>query len=440
MLEKSPPMSRIAEIVAREIFDSRGFPTVEVDVRTDCGALGRASVPSGASKGSHEAIELRDHDLSRFLGKGVTQATAHIREQIAPALIGVSVFSQRDIDAQMCSLDGTENKSKLGANAILGVSIAVARAAAVACGQPLYRYIGGLRACLLPVPMVNVLNGGRHADNALDFQEFMIMPVGAGTLSEALRISAEIFHHLRDVLKAEGLSTNVGDEGGFAAALSSNEAAVEVLLHAIRAAGYTAGKEILLCIDAASTEYYDSQEKVYKIGGQIYNSSEMVNFWADWHKRYPIFSIEDAMAEDDWQGWRELSLRIGQKVQLVGDDLFATNPKRLAQGVKENVGNAILIKLNQIGTLSETLDVIQQAERASYRAVISHRSGETEDTTIAHLAVATAVGQIKTGSMSRSDRLAKYNQLLRIEEQLLPSAQFAGAQLMQHFRHQQTTQ
>lgn len=428
-------MSRIKHIQARQILDSRGLPTVEVDVHSDCGAWGRAAVPSGASTGSHEALELRDLSPP-FLGKGVTQALRHIHTQIAPALIGMDLSAQKEIDAKMCEIDGTENKSKLGANAILGVSLSVAQAAAAAAQQPLFRHMGAAQATGLPVPMINVLNGGKHADNAIDFQEFMIMPAGAPTFSEALRVGVEIFQHLRKVLRNQGLATNVGDEGGFAPALSSNEAAMDMLIEAIHAAGYTPGQDVLLCLDPASTEYYHTQEKCYRIGKKSYDTEAMLNFWEDWLSRYPIFSIEDAMAEDDWAGWQALTERIGHKVQLVGDDLFVTNLKRLTQGIEKDIANAILIKPNQVGTLSETLEVIALAQKQGYPTIISHRSGETEDHTLADLAVGTRAEQIKTGSVSRSDRLAKYNQLLRIEEQLQEQAQFAGPKIMHIFQQQ----
>ncbi len=429
-------MSRIVKIQPRQILDSRGLPTVEVDVFTDCGAWGRAAVPAGISTGTHEALELRDRDADRFLGQGIQQALEHIRTRITPLLMGMNVLEQRQIDDKMCALDGTEDKSQLGANAILGVSLAVVQAAAAACRQPLLRQIGGLQANLLPVPMINILNGGLHADNTLDFQEFMIMPVNATSFSESLRMGAEVFQHLRQILRAKGLATNVGDEGGFAPALETNEMAIEMLLEAIHAANYTPGKDILLCLDAASTEYYDKDKKCYTIGKNTYDSEKMVQFWKEWVVRYPIFSLEDPMAEDDWSGWKTLTTCIGKKVQLVGDDLFVTHPARLQKGIKQCVANAILIKLNQIGTLSETLEVIRIAHTKGYRTIISHRSGETEDSIIADLAVGTAAGQIKTGSLSRTDRLAKYNQLLRIEELLGEDAQFAGTEIMQYFQHQ----
>ena len=422
-------MYHILSVKARQIFDSRGFPTLEVDVLVDSGICGRASVPSGASTGVHEALELRDGDSARFMGRGVQQALANINDQISPALIGLNVLDQREIDAVICELDGTENKSHLGANATLAVSLAVAHAAAATYRQPLLRHIGGLQAHILPVPMINILNGGRHADNAVDIQEFMIMPAAAPTFSEALRMGAEIFYHLRHILQARNLSTNVGDEGGFAPALSANEMAIELLLEAIEKAGHVPGKDILLCIDAASTECYDKQAKTYHMNGKTYSSSEMIGFWKEWVEHYPLFSIEDPMAEDDWDGWQQLTKAIGHKVQLVGDDIFVTHPKRLQKGVDKGIANAILIKPNQIGTLSETLDVVHMAQKQGYQTIISHRSGETEDSTIADLAVGTSAGQIKAGSLSRSDRLVKYNQLLRIEEQL-KGAKYAGSAVL----------
>ena len=432
-------MSQITKIQARQILDSRGFPTVEVDVYTDTGAWGRASVPSGASTGSHEALELRDQDSQHFLGKGVLRALSHIHDQIQPMLLGIDVCEQEEIDRKMCSLDGTPNKSRLGANAMLGVSLAVAYAAAEASALPLFKHIEDASSCLLPVPMINILNGGRHADNEIDFQEFMIMPAGVSTFSESLRMGVEIFHRLKQVLKEKGFSTNIGDEGGFAPALRSNEEAMELLLEAITSAGYTPGKEVLVCIDAASTEYYNSEKNCYQISGTSYGTEEMLTFWNAWAHRYPIFSIEDPMSEDDWSGWQQLSQSLGKEIQLVGDDLFVTHPDRLEKGAEASIANAILVKLNQIGTLTETLEVIRLARRHGYATIISHRSGETEGNVIADLAVGTAAGQIKAGSVSRSDRLSKYNQLLRIEEQLQSRARFAGPEIIQLFQSHKTS-
>jgi enolase len=422
-------MPLIEDIFARQILDSRGNPTIEVDVITSDGFTGRAAVPSGASTGIHEAVELRDGDEEVYLGKGVSKAVDHVNEMIAEELIGLDVYDQAMIDEIMLELDGTANKSKLGANAILGVSLATARAAAASCGMPLYRYVGGLNANLLPIPMMNILNGGAHADNSIDFQEFMVMPVGASSFSEALRMGTEVFHHLKAVLKKKGLSTNVGDEGGFAPNIGSNEEAIEIVIQAIEAAGYKPGEDIYIAMDAAATEFYDEKTGLYtfkKSSGKKLTSAEMVGYWADWAAKYPIISIEDGLAEDDWDGWAAHTTSIGNKVQLVGDDLFVTNVKRLKRGIEAGVANSILVKVNQIGTLSETMDAVQTAQVASYTSVMSHRSGETEDTTIADLAVALRTGQIKTGSASRSDRVAKYNQLLRIEEELGDSAQFLG--------------
>ena len=423
-------MSLIESIHARQILDSRGNPTIEVDVITDDGFLGRAAVPSGASTGVHEAVELRDDDKSIYMGKGVLKAIKNVNETIASEIVGYPVFEQSLIDKVMCELDGTDNKSKLGANAILGVSLAVAKAAAKESGQSLYRYIGGVSANTLPVPMMNILNGGSHADNSIDFQEFMVMPVKAESFSHALRMGTEVFHHLKSVLKSKGLSTNVGDEGGFAPNIKSNQEAIEVVLMAIEKAGYKPGEDIFVAMDAASSEFYDAESKLYhfkKSTGDKLNASEMVGFWKEWSEKYPIISIEDGMQEDDWDGWKLLTQTIGDKVQLVGDDLFVTNVKRLSQGIENNIANSILIKVNQIGTLSETIDAVNLAGRNSYKSVMSHRSGETEDSTIADLAVALNTGQIKTGSASRSDRMAKYNQLLRIEEELGDTAYFPGA-------------
>ena len=413
-------MSIIKKIQARQILDSRGNPTVEVDILTDRDVLGRAAVPSGASTGKHEAVELRDDDKSRFMGKGVTKAVENVNTKIAEKLLGVSVFEQNLIDQTMIELDGSDNKSVLGANAMLGVSLAVAKAAAQTIHQPLFRYIGGVNANTLPVPMMNILNGGRHADNAIDFQEFMVMPIKADTFSEALRMGTEVFHNLKKVLKDKNLSTNVGDEGGFAPNLSSNVEAIEVVLQAIENAGYKPGEEMFIAMDAASSEFYDEEKKIYHFAstGDQLSSQEMADYWKDWVNKYPIISIEDGMLEDDWEGWKAHTESIGDKVQLVGDDLFVTNVNRLQRGIDEHIGNAILIKVNQIGTLTETINAVNLAKRNSYKSVMSHRSGETEDNTIADLAVALNTGQIKTGSASRSDRMAKYNQLIRIEETL----------------------
>ena len=422
-------MSSIIDVHARQILDSRGNPTIEVEVITEEGAFGRAAVPSGASTGKHEAVELRDGDASQYLGKGVLRAVDNVIEEIADELIDTDVFDQVAIDRLMIELDGTENKSKLGANAILGVSLAVAKAAAEEAGLPLYRYLGGVHASTLPVPMMNILNGGSHADNSIDFQEFMIMPVGAETFSDGLRMGAEVFHHLKSVLKKKGYSTNVGDEGGFAPNIKSNEEAVETVLQAIEVAGYRPGEDIVLAMDAASSEFFIEEEGVYhfkKSNGAKLTPSEMVNFWKEWTQKYPIYSIEDGLAEDDWDGWIELTKTLGNKIQVVGDDFFVTNTKRLQRGIERHAANSILVKVNQIGTLTETIEAVQLATRNSYSSVMSHRSGETEDTTIADLAVALNTGQIKTGSLSRSDRIAKYNQLLRIEEELDAAAFYPG--------------
>ncbi|MDR2382989.1 MAG: phosphopyruvate hydratase [Prevotellaceae bacterium] len=422
-------MAQILNVHARQILDSRGNPTVEVDVYTDEGILGRAAVPSGASTGVHEACELRDGDKEVYLGKGVLKAVENVNTLINEELSGFSVLDQRDIDATMIALDGTENKSRLGANAILGVSLACAKAAAQITGQPLFRYVGGVNGRTLPVPLMNILNGGSHADNSIDFQEFMIMPVGAETFSDALRMGAEVFHSLKSVLKKQGYSTNVGDEGGFAPNLKSNEEAVTVILEAIEKAGYKPGVDVYMALDPASSEYYIPEEKVYhlhKSSGEKLTPSQMVDFWKDWVTKYPILSIEDGMAEDDWDGWKLLTDTIGDRCQLVGDDLFVTNVKRLRMGVERKVANSILVKVNQIGSLSETIDSVELATRNSYTSIMSHRSGETEDTTIADLAVALNCGLIKTGSASRSDRIAKYNQLLRIEEILGNEAYYLG--------------
>ncbi len=422
-------MSVIEEIKARQIFDSRGNPTVEVDVITENGIVGRAAVPSGASTGKHEAVELRDGDKSLYMGKSVLKAVANVNDIIAPELIGISSFEQNAIDKLMIDLDGTSNKGKLGANAILGVSMAVAKAAAQEAMLPLYKYVGGVSANTLPVPMMNIINGGSHADNSIDFQEFMIIPAGASSFTEAMRMGSEIFHNLAKVLKSKGMSTNVGDEGGFAPNIPSNEEALKVIIQAIEAAGYRPGEDVFIALDAASSEFYDSESKLYhfkKSTGDKLTSSEMAGFWADWAKRYPIVSIEDGMDEDDWSGWAELTNKIGSSCQLVGDDLFVTNVNRLKEGIEKKIANSILVKVNQIGSLSETIAAVNLAKNNSYTSVMSHRSGETEDNTIADLAVALNTGQIKTGSCSRSDRMAKYNQLLRIEEELGDSAYFPG--------------
>ncbi len=421
-------MSSITAVHAREILDSRGNPTVEVEVTLSCGAQGRAAVPSGASTGQNEAVELRDAKApKRYRGKGVLGAVKNVNEKIAAEVVGLDALDQRAIDQILCDLDGTANKSKLGANAMLGTSLAIARAAAQASGLPLYAYLGGPNAHLLPVPMMNILNGGAHADNNVDVQEFMVMPVGAKTFAEGLRMGVEIFHALRDVLKGMKLNTAVGDEGGFAPDLKSNVEAIEVILKAIKAAGYSAGKDVCLALDPASSEFHKGGHYVLEAEAKPKKSTaEMIGFWAEWTAKYPIVSIEDGLAEDDWAGWKQLTAKLGDKVQLVGDDLFVTNTKFLAKGIKEKAGNSVLVKVNQIGTLTETLETIQMAHRAGFTTVISHRSGETEDTFIADLAVAVNAGQIKTGSASRSDRLAKYNQLLRIEEALGPQAQYPG--------------
>lgn len=421
-------MSEIIDIRAREILDSRGFPTIEVEIETEMGVVQRAAVPSGASTGKHEALELRDKD-QRYMGKGVLKACAHVEEELAEQLIGIEVSQQREIDQLMIEADGTPNKERYGANALLGVSLAVAKAAAIESGLPLYRYIGGINACTLPVPMMNIVNGGAHADNKLDFQEFMIMPVGAPGFSEALRMGSEIFHQLKSVLKSKSYSTNVGDEGGFAPNLSSNEEAIELILDSIEKAGYKAGSEILLAMDAAVSELYNDSKKAYvfhKSDGTTMPSEKLVDYWIELCSKYPIASVEDGLAEDDWSGWELLTQKLGHKLQLVGDDLFVTNPVRIKRGIDKHIANAVLIKVNQIGTLTETIDAVQLAQKNGYNCVMSHRSGETEDTTIADLAVALHCGQIKTGSLSRSDRIAKYNQLLRIEEELGQQALYPG--------------
>ena len=420
-------MGIITDIHAREILDSRGNPTVEVDVMTASGAFGRAAVPSGASTGEHEAVELRDKDENRYLGKGVLKAVANVNDKISAEIVGMDVEDQVGIDQSMIELDGTENKAVLGANAMLAVSLASARAAAMQTNQMLFNYIGGVNSRVLPVPMMNILNGGSHADNSIDFQEFMIMPTGASSFSEALRMGTEVFHHLKDVLKKEGYSTNVGDEGGFAPNLKSNDHAMEVVLRAIEKAGYRPGEDMGIALDVASSEFYVKEEGIYHLHqstGDKLTANDMISLYKDWSAKYPILSIEDALDENDWNGWKSLTDAIGNKVQLVGDDLFVTNTKRLAKGIDQNIANSILIKVNQIGTLTETIEAVDLAHRNNYTSVMSHRSGETEDSTIADLAVALNCGQIKTGSASRSDRMAKYNQLLRIEESLGSNAIF----------------
>jgi len=422
-------MSQIIAIHSRQILDSRGNPTVEVDVYTEDGALGRAAVPSGASTGVHEAVELRDGDKQRYMGKGVLQAVHHVNTTINEALRGMSVEDQPSIDRLLLEIDGTPNKSNLGANAILGASLACAKAAAAEFGMPLYRYIGGVNANTLPVPMMNIINGGSHADNCVDFQEFMIMPFGAPSFSEALRMGAEVFHHLKKVLEKDGFSTNVGDEGGFAPNLQSNEDSIKYILQAIEKAGYRAGEDIYIALDPAVSEIYIPEENVYHLKwstGDKLTPEQMVSYWDNWVKKYPIVSIEDGMAEDDWHGWKLMTDCMGDRIQLVGDDLFVTNVKRLAEGIEKRVANAILVKVNQIGSLTETINAVNLANKNSYASVMSHRSGETEDTTIADLAVALNTGQIKTGSASRTDRICKYNQLLRIEEMLGDDAYFPG--------------
>jgi enolase len=419
-------MSEIIEIHGRQILDSRGNPTVEVDVTLTDGSFGRAAVPSGASTGVHEAWELRDGDKSQYLGKGVIKAVTSVNDVLANELIGFEALDQTAVDRRMLELDGTENKKNLGANAILGVSLAVAHAAAEFCGLPLYRYLGGPGARLLPAPMMNIINGGAHADNAVDVQEFMVMPLGFTKFSDALRAGVETFHNLKSVLKSKKLNTNVGDEGGFAPDFKSNGEALDVIIEAIQKAGYKPGEQIKIALDVAATEFYDEKTKKYSVDGKQLSSAEMVDFLANWVEKYPICSIEDGCSEDDWEGWKMLTQKLGSKVQLVGDDLFVTNTKRLQRGIDEHVGNSILIKVNQIGTLTETIEAIELAHRNGYTSISSHRSGETEDSTIADLAVAMGTGQIKTGSASRTDRMAKYNQLLRIEEQLGEGAIYAG--------------
>ena len=426
-------MTQIQQVHAREILDSRGNPTVEAEVKLEGGTKGRAAVPSGASTGEHEAVELRDGDKKRYVGKGVLKAVENVNGEINDALCGMDAADQRGLDQKMMDLDGTENKSRLGANALLAVSMAASRAAAGAHQLPLYRYLGGLGANLLPVPMMNILNGGAHADNNVDFQEFMAMPVGASSFSEALRWGVGVFHTLKGVLKKRGYNTAVGDEGGFAPSVKSNVEAIEVVLEAISAAGYKPGAQVAIALDPAASELYQDGKYVFKKSDKSAKSSEeMVRYWSEWARQYPIVSLEDGLAEDDWKGWQMLTRELGGRIQLVGDDLFVTNVKRLRQGIEQNVGNSILIKVNQIGTVSETLDAIDLARRNGYTSVISHRSGETEDTFIADFAVATAAGQIKTGSASRTDRVAKYNQLLRIEEELGDGARFLGLKALNY--------
>lgn len=421
-------MSYIAKVFARQILDSRGNPTVEVDVITSSGVLGRAAVPSGASTGIHEAVELRDADVKDYMGKGVMRAVTNVNSMVNEVLQGMDVFDQKGIDMCLIELDGTENKSHLGANAILGTSLAVSKAAAIEADLSLYRYIGGVGAVTLPVPMMNILNGGSHADNLIDIQEFMVMPFGASSFSEGLRWGTEIFHHLKSVLKKNGMSTNVGDEGGFAPNLGSNEEAIQVVIEAVEKAGFKLGHDVYIALDAAASEFYNASTGLYEFesNGEKRTSAEMVEFWKGWCNKYPIISIEDGFAEDDWTGWKLATDALGSKIQLVGDDLFVTNTKRLARGIEEGVANSILVKVNQIGTLTETIQAVQMATSNGYTSIMSHRSGETEDTTIADLAVALNTGQIKTGSASRSDRMAKYNQLLRIEEELGESAVYPG--------------
>jgi enolase len=422
-------MSEILDIVAREILDSRGNPTVEVEVHLESGFVGRAAVPSGASTGIHEAVEMRDNDKGRYLGKGVLKAVSHANNELRDLLVGMEVTDQIKIDRAMIALDGTPNKARLGANAILAVSLAAAKAAAEEFGQPLYRYVGGVNAHILPVPMMNIINGGSHADNGIDFQEFMIMPVGAETFSEGLRMGVEVFHHLKNVLKSKGYATNVGDEGGFAPGIKNNEEAIQMVMTAIEKAGLRPLDDIVIALDPAASEFYDNDTKEYvfkKSTGDRLSGSDMVAYWKDWCNRYPIYSIEDGLAEDDWTSWKLITETLGHRIQLVGDDLFVTNVKRLQRGLDEKVGNSILVKVNQIGSLTETIETVSLAHRNAYTSVMSHRSGETEDTTIADLAVALGTGQIKTGSASRSDRIAKYNQLLRIEQQLGDAAAYMG--------------
>jgi enolase len=422
-------MSVIQHVHARQILDSRGNPTVEVDVHLSDGSVGRAAVPSGASTGVHEAVELRDNDNNTYLGKGVLTAVHNVNKILTPELVGLSALDQAEVDALMIAIDGTENKSKIGANAILGVSLATARAAAQSCGLPLYQYVGGVNGRTLPIPMMNILNGGAHADNGIDFQEFMVMPIGAESFSHALQMGTEIFHHLKKVLKDRGLSTNVGDEGGFAPNLKSNVEAMDMVMMAIESAGYKPGENVWIAMDAASTEFFDATQNVYhfkKSTGDKLTPSEMVQYWSDWCSKYPVVSIEDGVAEDDWSGWKLMTDALGNKIQLVGDDLFVTNVNRLSRGINEGIANSILVKVNQIGSLTETIEAVEMAKNNGYTSVMSHRSGETEDNTIADLAVALNCGQIKTGSASRSDRISKYNQLIRIEEELGARAKFLG--------------
>jgi enolase len=425
-------MPTITSVYARQILDSRGNPTVEADVVTDSGHFGRAAVPSGASTGAHEAVELRDGDAKTYMGKGVLKAVDHVNTELAQAVVGLEVTDQAEVDMAMLVADGTPNKARLGANAILAVSLATARAAAQASGLPLFQYVGGVTARTLPVPMMNILNGGAHADNAIDFQEFMVMPVGATSFSQGLQMGTEVFHHLKSVLKSKGYSTNVGDEGGFAPNIRSNEEAIETVLEAIHKAGFTAGKDLFIAMDAAMTELYDEKTGLYafkKSGGAVMTTDEVVNYWTKWVDQYPILSIEDGLAEDDWSGWSKLNSAIGNRVQIVGDDLFVTNVDRVAKGIEEKAANSVLVKVNQIGSLTETIETVQKAQRNGMTCIMSHRSGETEDSTIADLAVALNTGQIKTGSASRSDRMAKYNQLLRIEEMLGGTAVYPGMNL-----------
>ncbi|MCE2815717.1 MAG: phosphopyruvate hydratase [Cryomorphaceae bacterium] len=425
-------MPTITSVYARQILDSRGNPTVEADVVTDSGHFGRAAVPSGASTGAHEAVELRDGDAKTYMGKGVLKAVDHVNTELAQAVVGLEVTDQAEVDMAMLEADGTPNKARLGANAILAVSLATARAAAQASGLPLFQYVGGVTARTLPVPMMNILNGGAHADNAIDFQEFMVMPVGATSFSQGLQMGTEVFHHLKSVLKSKGYSTNVGDEGGFAPNIRSNEEAIETVLEAIHKAGFTAGKDLFIAMDAAMTELYDEKTGLYafkKSGGAVMTTDEVVSYWTKWVDQYPILSIEDGLAEDDWSGWSKLNSAIGNRVQIVGDDLFVTNVDRVAKGIEEKAANSVLVKVNQIGSLTETIETVQKAQRNGMTCIMSHRSGETEDSTIADLAVALNTGQIKTGSASRSDRMAKYNQLLRIEEMLGGTAVYPGMNL-----------
>lgn len=429
---KGKKMAEIIDLMAREIIDSRGNPTVEVDVVLDDGSFGRASVPSGASTGVHEAVELRDGDKARFGGKGVLKAVNNVNTEIYDAIVGFDAAEQEEIDAEMIALDGTENKGRLGANAILGVSLAIAKASADSAGLPLYRYIGGTAARVLPVPMMNIINGGQHADNPIDIQEFMIMPVGATSIAEAIRMGSEVFHALRANLKKAGMNTNVGDEGGFAPNIGSAKEALDFIVESIKTAGYKPGEDVVLALDAASSEFYKDGKYVMEGEGKTFTSAELVKYYEDLVNNYPIKSIEDGMAEDDWEGWDLLTKTLGDRIQLVGDDLFVTNTKRLEMGIDKGVANSILVKVNQIGSLSETLAAVQMAQRAGYTAVLSHRSGETEDATIADIAVATNCGQIKTGSMSRTDRLAKYNQLIRIEQELGDTAVYAGKSIFKN--------